>query len=120
MRERHTCSICGTKNNVSLMLTSHNGNYTIQPICTNCQKNEAEYNDVILWEHDLKDIENIVAEQLLENKFTNIKFKDSAKKLLLKLMQKYSVRCVFEVCMLLRSDFNPHLISALCKKKFIS
>ena len=120
MRVRYTCSICGTKNNVFHTIISDNGTYAIKPICINCQKKAIEKHDVILWEHDLKDIENIVAEQLLENKFTNIKFKDSAKKLLLKLMQKYSVRCVFEVCMLLNADFNPHLISALCKKKFIS
>ena len=120
MRKRNICSICGTKNNVFFTIISDNGKYTIKPICINCQHKEIEKTELILWEHDLKDIENIVADQLLENRFTNIKFKDSAKKLLLNLMQKYSVRCVFEVCMLLDSDFNPHLISALCKKKFIS
>lgn len=120
MRKRYTCSFCKTKNNVFHTIISDNGKYDIKPICINCQKKAIENHDVILWEHDLKDIENIVADQLLENKFTNIKFKRSAKKILLHLMQKYSVRCVFEVCMLLRSDFNSNLISALCKKKFSS
>ena len=120
MQQRNKCSVCGSHSNVFFTVISKNGNYSIQPICINCQRKETETAELILWEHELKDIENIVADQLIQNKFTNIKFKSSAKKLLLQLMQKYSVRCVFNVCILLNSDFNPHLISALCKKKFIS
>ena len=73
MRKRYTCSFCKTKNNVFHTIISDNGKYDIKPICINCQKKAIEKHDVILWEHDLKDIENIVADQLLENKFTNIK-----------------------------------------------
>ena len=77
-----------------------------------------EIKHVVSWEKDLTNLETAVAEQLITNKFSNIKFKDNARDILVKLMRKYSVRCVFEICMLINSNFNPHLISKKCEQKF--
>lgn len=116
------CHRCGTQNNVftDLVFDKSKNGYTIHHICIKCKKCDLELNTTIQWEHNLKEIEYDVAEQIISKKFTNIKFKKSAIDILVNLMQKYSIRCVFNVCILLDSEFNPHLISALCKKKFIS
>lgn len=117
-----TCYRCGTQNNVftDLVFDRNRNSYTIHPVCINCKKSDLELDNTIRWEHNLKEIEHDVAEQIISKRFPNIKFKESAIKTLMRLMRKYSVRCVFEICMLLRSGFNANIIAQKCHKKFTS
>lgn len=112
------CNRCGAVNNVfhDAVYDENNNTYTLVPTCINCKKADLEIKDVLSWEEKLKVLETYVAEQLIEWKFGNIKFKNSAKKTLVNLMRKYSVRTVFEICMGLDATFNPHLIAQRCEK----
>lgn len=114
------CIRCGNTANVftDAVYNENTHTYTLTPICINCKKADLEVSNVISWEHDLKDIEKSVASQLINEKFGKIKFKNRAREILVDLMQKYSVRCVFEVCMISGSDFNAHLISEKCRERF--
>lgn len=113
------CNRCGKTSNVFMdaIYDKNNNTYTLIPTCINCKKSDLEFKNLASWEKQLDDLETYVADQLILHKFNNIKFKNSAKKTLVNLMRKYSVRRVFEICMLLDTNFNPHLIAEKCQKK---
>ena len=73
--------------------------------------------ELMEWEHKLKNLEMQISKQLITDYFPNIKFKTFAEKKLSELMKKYSIRKVFEVCTLFNTDFNIHEIEEKCKSK---
>lgn len=119
MKHALKCNRCGGTTNVftDAIYNADTNTYTLTPICINCKKSDLEIEHVVSWEKELNDLESSVADQLIKNKFSNIKFKNNAREILIELMRKYSVRCVFEICTLLNSNFNAHLISEKCKQK---
>lgn len=119
MKHNLKCNRCGGETNVftDAVYDNETNTYTLTPICINCKKSDLEIKNVVSWERGLNDLESSVADQLIKDRFSDIKFKNNARETLIKLMKKYSVRCVFEICMLLDANFNPHLISEKCKQK---
>lgn len=99
------CSKCGCSNKKVFLEAIAHSNNTVIPICIDCKSNEIknkiiseQIETISKWEEKLKLIEQSVANDIIELSFPNIKFKSFAKKLLIHLMQKYSIRIVFEVC----------------------
>lgn len=116
-----TCSKCGCSNKkVFLEAITHSSNAVI-PICIDCKSNEIkdkmiseQLENINQWEAKLKLIEQSVANDIIELSFPTIKFKSFAKKNLTQLMQKYSIRIVFEVCC--RYNFKEFNIKIIEKK----
>lgn len=120
------CSNCGNSgDNVFFELIEYNGKYTVNPICIKCKTdilknkiNTKQINSITKWENDLKILENTVATSIINDIFSDIKFKNQAKKELISLMRKYSVRTVFEVCHTYNfKDFSKKLIENKIQSK---
>ena len=113
------CSICGKKRKVffDAIFDSKSKKYTIAPICIDCKSSDLSINELIGWEHELKNLEVQISKQLIADYFPKIKFKKFAEKKLTDLMKKYSIRTVFEVCTLFDGDFNIRKIEDKCKLK---
>lgn len=60
--------------------------------------------DLIDWEKDLKKIEHKASKNIISIAFPEIKFKRYAQSELTKLMKKYPIRTIFEVCVLLTNN----------------
>lgn len=102
-----TCSKCGRTNKKVFLeaTTKSSSSYKIIPICIDCKSIEIknkiiseQLENINQWEEKLRLIEQSVSEDIINLLFPNIKFKSFAKESLIKLMQKYSIRVVFEIC----------------------
>ena len=114
------CSRCGSTKDVFIdsVFDSETNEINSFPICINCKKAKLEINNIIDWQNKLKKLELHVSKQLIDDNFSNIKFKRSAQLALSKLMETYSIRTVFEVCFGL-TDFNIHKIEDKCKQQLV-
>lgn len=73
--------------------------------------------DLIDWEKDLKKVEHKASDNIISTAFPDIKFKIHAHKELTKLMKKYPIRKVFEVCVQFpNNNFSIPKIKAVCNK----
>jgi hypothetical protein len=83
---------CGNTANVftDAVYNENTHTYTLTPICINCKKTDLEVSNVISWERELQGIEESVANQLINEKFSKIKFKNRAREILVDLMKKYT------------------------------
>lgn len=113
------CSICGKKRKVffDAVYDEEKRKYIIAPICLQCKSTNLDLEELMEWEHKLKNLEMQISKQLVTDYFPNIKFKTFAEKKLSELMKKYSIRKVFEVCTLFNTDFNIRKIEDKCKLK---
>lgn len=116
------CSICGSSIHVidNIQFDSQNKSFKANPICLDCKRKELELDNIISWEQELKNLELTVAYHLIAEKYPKIKFKHNAVQIMLRLMQKYSLRCVLEVCICSDDDFNFNLLDKKCQQKFVS
>lgn len=110
------CSCCGSDKNVFFeAVFDKSGSCNMKPICIKCKSKDLEIDDLMQWENSLKKLEMQISKQIIDRKFSSIKFKKSAQKKLVKLMRKYSIRKVFEVCTLLNdNNFSLHKIEMQC------
>lgn len=121
------CKCCGSGENVFMEAFINTGKtaYDLVPICIDCKKSqmqnlkaESEIKNVQEWEEKLKKIEWQISHQIIHMAFPHIKFKKVAIKKLAKLMRKYPIRKIFEVCTLLPNNkFSISEIEKNCKKE---
>lgn len=116
------CYFCGADKNIVFDIINSNNNYIIVPTCPDCKiqnsktiKNSIEINKLMQWEQPLKELETNIAKQIVDEYFPDIKFKKDAALKIENLMQKYSIRKVYQACTnQKKNQFNLSAIECNC------